>query len=80
MNKQLQADMAEVSNIGTNSEMDRLAIATLLARNERLVALLGCLVESITGETAGKEISPQLKGDIDLANKALDEFEENPLY
>jgi hypothetical protein len=80
MNKQLQADLAEMSSVGSNPEMDRLAIGSLLARNERLMAALGSLVDSITTDTAGKEVSEQLTEDLAIANRILDEFETHRIY
>ena len=77
MNKQLQEDM---HNAQSETSIESKAVALLMARNERLVSLLGCLVESVTAETTGKEISELLKSDLDMSNKALDEFEANPLY
>lgn len=64
----------------SNKAIEAKAVAMLMARNERLISLLGCLVESVMADTAGKEISEQLKTDIDLSNQALDEFEKTPLY
>lgn len=78
MNKQLQEDMAESQSEHT---IEAKAVAMLLARNERLTSLLGCVVESVEAMVAaGTPISPQLQDDLDFANKALDEYEENPLY
>lgn len=74
---QLQEDQAESQ---LESTVEAKAVALLMARNERLTSLLGCLVESVEADTAGKEISEQLKADLDLANQALDEFEQTPLY
>ena len=64
----------------SNKTIEAKAVAMLMARNERLISLLGCLAESVMADTAGKEISEQLKTDIDLSNQALDEFEKTPLY
>lgn len=77
MKSQLQEDQAESQS---NNTVEAKAVAMLMARNERLTSLLGCLVESVTADTAGKEISEQLKADLDLANQTLDEFEQKPLY
>lgn len=77
MKSQLKEDQAESQS---NHAIEAKAVAMLMARNERLTSLLGCLVESITADTAGKEISEQLKADLDLANQTLDEFEQTPLY
>lgn len=74
---QLQEDQAESQ---LESTVEAKAVALLMARNERLTSLLGCLVESITADTQGKEISEQLKADLDLANQTLDEYEQTPLY
>lgn len=74
---QLAEDQAESQS---NNAIEAKAVAMLMARNERLISLLGCLVESVTADTAGKEISEQLKADLDLSNQALDEFEKTPLY
>jgi len=77
MKSQLQEDQAESQS---NNTVEAKAVAMLMARNERLTSLLGCLVESITADTEGKEISEQLKADLDLANQTLDEYEQTPLY
>jgi Ni,Fe-hydrogenase maturation factor len=77
MKSQLQEDQAESQS---NNTVEAKAVAMLMARNERLISLLGCLVESVTADTAGKEISEQLKADLDLANLTLDEYEKTPLY
>jgi Ni,Fe-hydrogenase maturation factor len=77
MKSQLQEDQAESQSTNT---VEAKAVAMLMARNERLTSLLGCLVESITTDTEGKEISEQLKADLDLANQTLDEYEQTPLY
>lgn len=77
MKQQMKEDLAESQS---ESTVEAKAVALLMARNERLISLLGCLVESITADTAGKEISEQLKADLDLVNKTLDEFEQTPLY
>jgi hypothetical protein len=77
MKQQLKEDLAESQS---ESTVEAKAVALLMARNERLTSLLGCLVESITADTQGKEISEQLKADLDLANQTLDEFEQTPLY
>lgn len=77
MKRQLQEDQAESQS---NNTIEAKAVALLMARNERLTSLLGCLVESVTADTQGKEISEQLKADLDLANQTLDEFEQTPLY
>jgi Ni,Fe-hydrogenase maturation factor len=77
MKSQLQEDQAESQS---NNTVEAKAVAMLMARNERLISLLGCLVESVTADTAGKEISEQLKADLDLANLTLDEYEQTPLY
>lgn len=77
MKSQLQEDQAESQS---NNTVEAKAVAMLMARNERLISLLGCLVESVTADTTGKEISEQLKADLDLSNQALDEFEQTPLY
>lgn len=77
MKQQLKEDLSESQS---ESTVEAKAVALLMARNERLTSLLGCLVESVEADTAGKEISEQLKADLDLANQALDEFEQTPLY
>lgn len=77
MKRQLQEDQAESQS---NNTVEAKAVALLMARNERLTSLLGCLVESIEADTQGKEISEQLKADLDLANITLDEYEQTPLY
>jgi len=77
MKRQLQEDQAESQS---NNTVEAKAVALLMARNERLTSLLGCLVESIEADTEGKEISEQLKADLDLANITLDEYEQTPLY
>lgn len=77
MKRQLQEDQAESQS---NNTVEAKAVALLMARNERLTSLLGCLVESIEADTQGKEISEQLKADLNLANITLDEYEQTPLY
>lgn len=77
MKQQMKEDLAESQS---ESTVEAKAVALLMARNERLTSLLGCLVESITADTVGKEISEQLKADLDLANQTLDEYEQTPLY
>jgi len=74
---QLQEDQAESQS---NNTVEAKAVVELMARNERLTSLLGCLVESVTADTQGKEISEQLKADLNLANITLDEYEQTPLY
>lgn len=79
MKQQLKSDIDEQT--GSEQADQRLlkAMAILRSRNEKLISVLGCVVESITTDMKDQVMSDQLKEDIDSANAILDDFEENPL-
>lgn len=75
--QQLNADRAEA--IGSDEVLAATAIAILTARNERLVSVIGCLLESIDFDLPVVSRSDQLKLDIQSAHKLLDEIDKSPL-
>lgn len=85
MNSRLQADIAEQADDTVLVQDDPKllqALAALRAQNERLVSVLGCVVESVEADAEERkaEINPALAADVKLANDLLDELERNKLF
>lgn len=85
MNTRLQADIAEQSDeTGLVQDDPKLlqALAALRSQNERLISILGCVVESVEadGSERGVALNPAVAEDIRLANELLDEVEQNKLF
>jgi hypothetical protein len=85
MNTRLQADIAEQSDeTGLVQDDPKLlqALAALRAQNERLVSVLGCVVESVESDAKerGLTLNPSVAADLMLANELLDEVEQNNLF
>lgn len=79
MKKQLKSDIDEQTGSDQSDQRLLKAMAILRSRNEKLISVLGCVVESITADMKDQVMSEQLKEDLDSANAILDNFEENPL-
>lgn len=79
MKQQLRSDIDEQTSSEQSDQRLLKAMAILRSRNERLISVLGCVVESITADMKDQVMSDQLKEDLDSANAILDDFEENPL-
>ena len=79
MKQQLRSDIDEQNSSEQADQRLLKAMAILRSRNEKLISVLGCVVESITEDMKDQVMSDQLKEDLDSANAILDDFEENPL-
>lgn len=79
MKQQLRSDIDEQTSSEQSDQHLLKAMAILRSRNERLISVLGCVLESITEDMKDQVMSDQLKEDLDSANAILDDFEENPL-
>lgn len=76
--QQLSADRGEAES-EIILDMASTVIPILTARNERLVSVIGCLLESIEFDLPAASRSDQMKLDIESAQKLLSEIETSPL-